>query len=43
MLAFGAVHVPIEGIDINTQTGKSLKTTRVGKTTAWKDVPSSAM
>ena len=43
LLSFGAVRVPIEAIDINTQTGKILKTTRVGKATAWKDVPTPAI
>jgi protein-S-isoprenylcysteine O-methyltransferase Ste14 len=43
LLSFDAVRIPIEAIDINTQTGEIVKITKVGKATAWRDVPTPAL
>jgi protein-S-isoprenylcysteine O-methyltransferase Ste14 len=43
LLAFGAVRVPFEAIDINTATGEIIKVTKVGRATAWRDVPTPAI
>ena len=38
-LSLGSTRVPVEAIDINTQTGQIVKITKLGKATAWKGVP----
>jgi len=43
LLAFDSVRVPIESIDINAHTGEIVNITKVGKATAWKDVPTPAI
>jgi hypothetical protein len=37
------VPIPIQAIDINARTGEVVNLTKVGKTTAWKDVPTPAI
>jgi hypothetical protein len=39
LLSFDAVRVPVEAIDIDTRTGDIVNVTKVGRATAWKDVP----
>jgi hypothetical protein len=39
LLSFASTRVPVEAIDIDTRTGEIVKVTEVGRTTAWKDVP----
>jgi hypothetical protein len=39
LLSFGAVRAPVEAVDIDTRTGEIVKVTQVGRSTAWKDVP----
>jgi protein-S-isoprenylcysteine O-methyltransferase Ste14 len=39
LLSLDSVRVPVEAIDIDTRTGEIVKITEVGRTTAWKDVP----
>ncbi len=39
VFSLGAVRIPVEAIDINARTGEIVKVTKVGKATAWKDVP----
>lgn len=41
--SFDAVRTPIEAVDINTDTGDIVNGTKVGKATAWQDVPMPAM
>ena len=36
-------HGPFESIDINAHTGEIVNITKVGKATAWKDVPTPAI
>ena len=43
LLSFDAVRIPIEAIDINTETGEVVNSTKVGKATAWRDVPTPAI
>jgi len=43
LLSLDAVRIPIEAIDINVQTGEIVKITKVGRATAWKDVPTPAI
>jgi protein-S-isoprenylcysteine O-methyltransferase Ste14 len=43
LLALGAVRIPVEAIDINTVTGEIVKITKVGRATAWRDVPTPAI
>jgi protein-S-isoprenylcysteine O-methyltransferase Ste14 len=39
LLAEGATRTPVGYVDLDVQTGKILRATRVAKGTAWKDVP----
>jgi hypothetical protein len=43
LLSLDSVRVPVEAIDINAQTGEILQVTKLGKATAWKDVPTPAI
>jgi protein-S-isoprenylcysteine O-methyltransferase Ste14 len=43
LLSFGATRIPVEAIDIDTETGDILNITKVGKATAWQDVPTPGM
>ena len=43
LLAFDSVRVPIESIDINAHTGEIVNIMKIGKATAWKDVPTPAI
>ncbi|HAM52837.1 MAG TPA: hypothetical protein DCP92_19870 [Nitrospiraceae bacterium] len=39
LFSFGSTRIPVAFIDVNTSTGKIVSSQRVGKATAWKDVP----
>lgn len=39
LFAFGTSRTPVGFIDVNTATGQIVSSQRVGKATAWKDVP----
>jgi hypothetical protein len=43
LLSLDSVRVPIEVIDLNAQTGEIVQITKLGRSTAWKDVPTPAM
>jgi protein-S-isoprenylcysteine O-methyltransferase Ste14 len=43
LLSLDSVRVPVEAIDINARTGEIVQITRLGKATAWKDVPTPAI
>ena len=43
LLSFDATRIPVEAIDINAETGDIVHITKVGKATAWQDVPTPAM
>ena len=43
LLSFNTTRTPIYSIDINTKTGEILNAKKVGKATAWKDVPTPAI
>jgi protein-S-isoprenylcysteine O-methyltransferase Ste14 len=43
LLSFDAARVPVEVVDINAETGDIVKVTNVGRSTAWKDVPTPAI
>ena len=39
LLAGGVTRTPVGFVDLDAQSGKIVKATRVAKGTAWKDVP----
>jgi protein-S-isoprenylcysteine O-methyltransferase Ste14 len=43
LLSFDATRIPVEALDINTETGEIVNITKVGPATAWEDVPTPAM
>ena len=43
LFAFGTQRVPLCFVDVNTETGKIATVHKVGKATAWKDVPTPAI
>jgi protein-S-isoprenylcysteine O-methyltransferase Ste14 len=43
LLSFSTTRTPVYSIDINTKTGEILNVKKVGRTTAWKDVPTPAI
>jgi protein-S-isoprenylcysteine O-methyltransferase Ste14 len=43
LLSFDSIRVPVCFIDINVQTGEIINVKQVGKTTAWRDVPTPAI
>jgi protein-S-isoprenylcysteine O-methyltransferase Ste14 len=43
LFSFGVTRTPVSFIDIDTQTGKIVDAKRVGKATAWRDVPTPAI
>jgi protein-S-isoprenylcysteine O-methyltransferase Ste14 len=43
LLSFDATRIPVEAIDINTETGEIVQITKVGRATAWENVPTPAM
>lgn len=43
LFSFGVKRTPVSFVDINTQTGQIIDAKRVGKATAWRDVPTPAI
>jgi hypothetical protein len=43
LLSFDTTRMPVCFIDINVQTGEIINVQRVGKATAWSDVPTPAI
>jgi protein-S-isoprenylcysteine O-methyltransferase Ste14 len=39
LFSFESIRIPVAFIDVNTSTGQIVSSQRVGKATAWKDVP----
>jgi protein-S-isoprenylcysteine O-methyltransferase Ste14 len=43
LLAFNTTRMPVEVIDLNTETGQIVQTAKVSKSTAWENVPTPAI
>ena len=43
LLSFGTTRIPVAYIDVNTKTGEVLNIKKVGRSTAWADVPTPAI